>query len=114
MLLRLTPGRSLPHGIFVQVGAGGQVGEEGRGDGRDGVGAEVSKPFDAREMGLGDAAGAAPGRAVIQLGGQDFGEVGQVDGVVPGGELGQPGGLVADGGQLELAGGRADGGLGRC
>ena len=99
---------------FVQVGAGGQVGEEGRGDGRDGVGAEVSKPFDAREMGLGDAAGAAPGRAVIQLGGQDFGEVGQVDGVVLGGELGQPGGLVADGGQLELAGGRADGGLGRC
>src|SRR5262249_14852112 len=89
---------------LVQVGAGGQAGEDGRGDGRVGVGAEVGQPFDAREAGFGDAAGAAAGGAVIQLGGEDFGEVGQVGGVFPGGDLGEAGGLVADGGQLELAG----------
>jgi hypothetical protein len=97
---------------FVQVGTGSKAGEEGRGDGRDGVGAEVGEPLDPREAGFGDAAGAAPGGAVIELGGQDFGEVGQVGGVFPGGDLGQPGGLVADGGQLELAGGGADRGPG--
>ena len=72
------------------------------GDGRDGVGAEVSQPLDPREAGLGDAAGAAPGGAVIEFGGQDLGEVGQVGGVVPGGDLGEAGGLVADGGQARL------------
>src|SRR6516162_3952800 len=61
---------------------------------------------------VGDAAGPAPGGAVIQLGGQDFGEVGQVGLVFPGGDLGQAGGLVADGEQLEFAGRGADGGLG--
>ena len=78
----------------------------------DGVGVEVGQPLEAREAGFGDAAGAAPGGAVVELGGQDLGEVGQVGGVFPGGDLGQPGGLVADGGQLELAGGGADRGLG--
>jgi hypothetical protein len=87
----------------VQVGAGGQAGEEGGGDGRDGVGAEVGQSLDAREAGFGDAAGAAPGGTVVELGGEDLGEVGQIGGVFPGGDLGQPGGLVADGGQLEVA-----------
>src|ERR1700751_5457630 len=66
----------------------------------------------ARPAGGGGGDGAAPGGAVVELGGQDLGEVGQVGGVFPGGDLGQPGGLVADGGQLELAGRGADGGLG--
>ena len=97
---------------FVQVGARRQAGQLPGGQGGDRVGVEVGQPFEAREAGFGDAAGAAPGGAVIQLGGQDFGEVGQVGGVVPGGDLGQPGGLVADGGQAQLAGRGADGGLG--
>jgi hypothetical protein len=82
------------------------------GDGRHGVGAEVGQLFDARESGFGDAAGAAPGGAVVELGGEDFGEVGQVGGAFPGGDLGQPGGLVADGGQAQLADRGADRGLG--
>ena len=78
----------------------------------DGVCVEVGQPLDAGEAGVGDAAGAAPGGAVVEFGGEDFGEVGQVGGVVPGGDLGQPGGLVADGRQLQLAGCGADRGLG--
>ena len=97
---------------FVQVGACGQVCELAGGDGGDGVGVEVGQPLEAREPGFGDAPGAAPDGAVVELGGQDFGEVGQVGGAFPGGDLGQPGGLVADGGQLEVAGRGADGGLG--
>src|SRR5262249_12406469 len=89
---------------LVQVGARGQVRELAWGDGGDGVGAEGGEPLDAREAGVGDAAGSAPGGAVVELGGQDLSEVGQVGGVFPGGDLGQPGGLVADGGQPQLAG----------
>jgi len=88
------------------------VREEGRGDGGDGVGVEVGQPLEPGEAGVGDAAGAAPGGAVVEFGGQDLGEVGQVGGMVPGGDLGEAGGLVADGGQVQLAGGGADGGLG--
>src|SRR6185369_9555376 len=97
---------------FVQVGARGQAGELAGGDGGDGVGVEVGQPLEAGEAGFGDAAGAAPGGTVVELGGQDLGEVGQVGGVFPGGDLGQAGGLVADGGQGQLAGGDADRGLG--
>jgi len=97
---------------FVQVGARCQAGELSGSQGGNRVSVEVGQPFEAREAGFGDAAGAAPGGAVGELGGQDLGEVGQVGGVFPGGDLGQPGGLVADGGQLELAGRGADGGLG--
>ncbi len=87
-------------------------GRAGRGQGGDRVGVEVGQPLDAGEAGLGYAAGPAPGGPVVELGGQDLGEVGQVSGLLPGGDLGQPGGLVADGGQLELAGRGANGGLG--
>ncbi len=97
---------------FVQVAAGCQGAQEGGGDGGDGAGGEVGQPLDAWEPGLGDAAGAAAVGAVVELGGQDLGEVGQVGGVVAGGDLGQPGGLGADGGQAQLAGGGADRGLG--
>ena len=97
----------------VQVGAGCEPGELARGDGGNGVGAEVRGPFQAREAGFGDAAGAAAAGAVVQLGGQDLGEIGQVGAAFPGSDLGQPGGLVADGGQLQLAGRGADGGPAR-
>jgi hypothetical protein len=97
---------------FVQVGTCGQVCELAGGDGGDCAGVEVGEPLEAGEAGFGDAAGAAPGGAVVEFGGEDLGEVGQVGGAFPGGDLGQPGSLVADGGQLELAGGDADRGLG--
>ena len=65
-----------------------------------------ASPLEAGESGVGDAAGAAAGGAVIQLSGQDLGEVAQVGGVVAGGDLGQPGGLGADGGQHAVRGRR--------
>ena len=95
----------------VHVGAGCEAGELAGGDGRDGAGVEVREPFEAREAGFGDAAGAAAAGAVVEFGGQDLGEVGQVAVAFPDGDLGEPGGLVADGGQLQLAGRCADGGL---
>jgi len=81
------------------------------GAGRDGVAVEVREPFEAREAGFGDEAGAAAAGAVVELGGQDLREVGQVGVAFPDGDLGEPGGLVADGGQFQLAHRCADGGL---
>ena len=56
----------------------GGEGCEGGGDAGDGVGVEVGQPLDAGETGFGDAAGPAAFGAVVDLGGQDLGEVGQV------------------------------------
>jgi hypothetical protein len=95
----------------VQVGARGKPGELGGGDGGHGVGVEVREPLEPREARFGDAAGAAAAGTVVELGGQDLGEIGQVGVAFPDGDLGEPGGLVADGGQLQLAGRCADGGL---
>lgn len=58
------------------------------------------------EAGFADAAGAAPGGAVVGLGGEDLRQVGQVGVMFPEGD---PGGVGADGGQFQLASGRADG-----
>jgi hypothetical protein len=96
----------------VQVGACGQARELRGSDGGDGVGVEVGEALEARELRLGDAAGAAAAGAVVEFGGEDFGEVGQVGASFPGGDLGQPGSFGPDGGQLQLAGCGADGGLG--
>ena len=96
----------------VDPGAGGEGGELGGADGRDGAGVEAGEPLEARELRLGDAAGAAAGGSVAEFGGQDLGEAGQVGASSAGGDLGEPGGFGADGGQAQLASGRADGGLG--
>jgi hypothetical protein len=85
-------------------------GGEGCGDAGDDVGVEVSQPLDPREPRLGDAPGAAAAGAVVDLGGQDLGQVGQVGLVFPDGGLGEP--VGADGRQSQLAGGGADGGQG--
>ena len=77
----------------------------------DGVDVEVREPFQPRELGVVDAPGAAAFGAVVDLGGEDFGEVAQVGVAFPVGDLGQAGRFGADGGQVQLAGGRADRGL---
>jgi hypothetical protein len=51
---------------------------------------EVGQPFDAGGTGFGDAAGAAAAGAVVDLGGQQLGEVGQGVAFADGG-LGEPG-----------------------
>ena len=79
---------------------------------RDGVDVEVGEPFQARELGLVDAAGAAAFGAVVDLGGEDLGEEPQVGLAFPDGDLGQAGGFGADGGQVQFPGGGADRGLG--
>jgi hypothetical protein len=86
---------------------GGEAGELG-GDAGDGVGVEVGQPLDPRESGFGDAAGPAAAGAIVDLGGQDLGEIAQVGVAFADGDLREPGGVGADGRQLELAGGRAD------
>ena len=73
---------------------------------------EVGQPLDAGEAGFADAAGPAAAGAVVGLGGEDLGEVGQVGLPFPDRDLGQPGGLVADGRQFQLAGCGADRGQG--
>jgi len=92
----------------VDVGAGGQCGQLGRGDGGHRVEVELGEAFEAGEFGVGDAAGAAALAAFVDLGGQHFGEVGQVGLPLPDGDLGQSGGFGADGGQVQFAGGGAD------
>jgi hypothetical protein len=44
----------------------------------DGVEVELRQPLEAGELRLGDASGAAAFGAVIDLGGQDFGQEGQM------------------------------------
>ena len=95
----------------VDVGAGGEVARVAGADGGGGVDVEVGEPFEAGEVGFVDAAGAAAFGAVVDLGGEDFGEVAEVGLAFPLGDLGEPGGFGADGGQVQLAGGGADGGL---
>jgi hypothetical protein len=86
------------HGFAgVQVVPGGQVAEGGGLDHRDGVDVEVREPFEARELGVVDAAGAASFAAVVDFGGEHFGQEGQMGLPFPGRDLGQPGGFAADG-----------------
>ena len=91
----------------VDPGASREGGEL-RGDAGDDVGVEVGQPLEAREPGFGDAAGAAAAGPVVDLGGQDLGEVSQVGVPFPDGDLGEAGGVGADGWQFQLAGSRAD------
>ena len=70
-----------------------------------------AKPFQSRELGVVDAPGAAPFGAVVDLGGQDLGEVTQVGLAFPVGDLGEADRLGAHGGQMQFAGGGADRGL---
>ena len=97
----------------VEVVPGGELAEGGGLQGGDGVDVEVGEPFQAGELGVVDAAGPATFGAVVDLGGEDFGEVGQVGLAFPVGDLGQPGRLGPHGGQVQLTGGGADRGL-RC
>jgi hypothetical protein len=83
-------------------------GGEGGRDAGDRVGAEVGQPLDARELRFGDAAGPAAAGAVVDLGGQDLGEVAQVRLPFPDRDLSQAGSVGADGRQFELAGGSTD------
>ena len=66
--------------------------------GGDGVDVEVRQSFRAGEVGVVDASGAASGGAVVDLGGQDFGEVAEVGVAVADGDLREAGGFGADGG----------------
>ena len=95
----------------VHVVPGGELAEGSGLDGRDGVDVEVGESFQARELGVVDASGAASFGAVIDLGSQDFGEVAQVGLPFPCRDLGQPRGFGADGRQVQLACRCADRGL---
>ncbi len=95
----------------VQVVPGGELAEGGGLDGGDGVDVELREPFQAGELRVVDPAGAASFGAVVDLGGEHFGEEAEVGLSFPGGDLGQAGGFGTDGGQVQFAGGGADGGL---
>jgi hypothetical protein len=62
----------------VEVGAGGEGGQSGRGDGGHGVDVEVGEAFDAGELRLGDASGAAALGPVVDFGGEYLGQEAQV------------------------------------
>ena len=66
-------------------------------DGGDGVDVEVREAFEAGELGVVYAPGAAPVGAVVDLGGQDLGEVSQVGLAFAGGDLRQAGRFGPDG-----------------
>jgi hypothetical protein len=57
----------------------------------------VLKPLEARETRFADAAGAAPARPVVGLGGEDLGEISQVGLALPDRDLRHPGSVGADG-----------------
>ena len=95
----------------VHVVPGGEVAQGGGCDAGDGVDVELRQPFQPRELGVVDAPGAASFGAVVDLGGQDLGEVAQVGLAFPVGDLGQAGGFGADGRQVQLTCRGADGGL---
>jgi hypothetical protein len=99
-------------GSGVDPAAGGEGGDLGGADGGDGVGVEVGEPLEAGEPGFGDPAGAATAVPVVELGGENLGEVAEVGVPFPGGDVGEAGGFGSDGGQAELAGGGPDGGVG--
>ena len=80
------------------VGAAGEVGQRGRGDAVHGVHVELGQALEAGELGLADAADSAALAAVVDLGGEDLGEVAEVGASFPHRDLGQPVRLGADGG----------------
>ncbi|VBA47311.1 hypothetical protein LAUMK13_05789 [Mycobacterium innocens] len=82
----------------VDPGAAGQSGQLGGGDRWRCVGVELGESFEARELRFADAPGAAPVAAVVDFGGEDFGQETQMGLAFPHGDLGESGGFVADGG----------------
>src|SRR4051794_33571871 len=70
---------------------GRELAEDGGLDRGDGVDVDVREPLESRELGVVDAPGAASFAAVVNFGGEDFGQVGQVRLSFPVGDLGQPG-----------------------
>jgi hypothetical protein len=70
-------------------------------DAGDGVDVELGQAFEAGELGLGDASGAAPFGAVIDLGGEHLGQEREMRLPFTDGDLGQAGGFGADGGQMQ-------------
>jgi len=90
---------------------GGEVAQGGGGDGGNGVDVEFGEAFESGEFGVVDAAGAASFAAVVDFGGQDFGEVAEVGLAFPVGDVGQAGGFGAHGGQVQFSGRGADAGL---
>ena len=80
----------------VHVVPAGQLPEDGGRDSGHGIDIEVRQAFQPRELGVVDAPGAAPFGAVVDLGGEDFGEVTQVGVAFPVGDLGEADRFGAD------------------
>jgi hypothetical protein len=88
----------------VHVVPGGEVSQDRGCDRGDGVDVEVRQPFQPGELRVVDAPSAAPLGAVVDFGGQHFGEVAQMGVAFPPSDLGQAGRFGANGGQVQLAG----------
>jgi hypothetical protein len=92
------------------VAAGGELADEGGGDGGGDVEVELGESFEAGEVGFVDSAGAAVFGAFVDFSGEDFGQEPEVGELGPLGGFGDPGGLGSDHGQAEVFGGGSDGG----
>lgn len=92
----------------VQVAPGGEVAQGGGCDARNGVDVELRQPFQPRKLGVIDASGAAPFGAVVDLGGQHFGEVAQMGMAFAVGDLGETCRFGAHCRQVQLTGRGAD------
>jgi hypothetical protein len=69
---------------------------------------ELAQALEPREAGLGDAPLAAAREAVLELGGEDLGQIDPVAEPVPHGRVGERSGLLADGGQAQRPAGVLD------
>jgi hypothetical protein len=96
---------------LVEVVALGQGGDGGRRHGRRRE-VEVAEALGAREAGFFEAPLPASFGPVVDLGGEDLGQVAQVARPGARGHLGQSGRLLAHGREVQLLGGGADGGQG--
>ena len=84
------PGVTEQHDRFagVEIVPGGEVAEGGGCDAGYGVDVEVRQPFQSGELRVVDASGTAAFGAIVDFGGQHFGEVAQVGVAFPVGDLG--------------------------
>jgi hypothetical protein len=92
---------------------GAELGEGGGVEVRVGVGVEVGEPFGPGEAGIGDAAGAAAGVAVVALGEQQLGQKRRVGLLLAFRDVDELAGAVADRREAQCAGGGVDRGRGR-
>jgi hypothetical protein len=97
----------------VHVVPGCELPQGGGLDRRDSIDVEVCESFQAWELGVVDPPCPASFGAVIDFGGEHFGEVGQVRLSFPYRDFRQSGCFGADGGKVQLARSCADRGL-RC